>query len=390
MCLRPINIRLDRSDFSRAYRPTSFISVPCGNCVECLKDRQNSWKIRLLSECSSWKHLYFFTLTYSEETVPRNDKGATTASVSDIQNWLKRFRTSLDRSIGKASTRSHFRYFIAAEYAPDGVYITRSGVPRKSTCRPHYHGLIYSDLPLSDVRPLFRDWSSNYGYVKFDEVAISSSDSRGEYSSVANYVSKYCCKGEFASRKDEIERGEISRAFSLMSKGIGENYVYRFKSHHLHGLNIRPDTVLSADEVASIVARRFVLDGSFKYKMPRYYIDRIYRVSELKERQVWNYKLKKYETKFVKRFTSNSFLCNQISRFLESRVLSRSAHIFEELDELARCGEIESEKYKILLQSLNGFTPEYLSSREASLSSKLRNFYKVNSCRNSALCFCQN
>ena len=138
MCLRPINIKVDRSEFSRAYRPQASISVPCGKCVECLKDRQNAWKVRLLSECSSWKYLYFFTLTYSEETVPRNELGATTASVSDIQNWLKRFRTSLDRSIGKVSARSYFRYFIAAEYAPEGTYLTRSGIPRKSTCRPPY------------------------------------------------------------------------------------------------------------------------------------------------------------------------------------------------------------------------------------------------------------
>ena len=72
-------------------------TFPCGKCPQCLVDKQNSYKLRLIEEFRNWSHAYFFTLTYSEDTVPRNDLGNTSASVSDLQKWLKRFRIRVER-----------------------------------------------------------------------------------------------------------------------------------------------------------------------------------------------------------------------------------------------------------------------------------------------------
>lgn len=87
MCTRPITIKQ-----KNAYGSDSVQTFPCGSCPECLKDKQNAYKLRLVEESRNWNYLYFFTLTYSDESLPRNDLGNSTACVKDIQSWLKRFR----------------------------------------------------------------------------------------------------------------------------------------------------------------------------------------------------------------------------------------------------------------------------------------------------------
>lgn len=148
MCTRPITIKQ-----KNAFGSDSVQTFPCGACPECLKDKQNAYKMRLVEESKNWNYLYFFTLTYSDESLPRNDFGNSTACVKHIQSWLKRFRIRQERArcdiegipykyLAFPSVRDtcsvKFKYFICAEYAPDGEYVDRKGCLRRSTMRPHY------------------------------------------------------------------------------------------------------------------------------------------------------------------------------------------------------------------------------------------------------------
>lgn len=65
-CLNPIFIR------SKALNSPvgSLMSVRCGKCVGCLRDRQNTWIYRLQRARSEFKYSYFVTLTYDEKNVP--------------------------------------------------------------------------------------------------------------------------------------------------------------------------------------------------------------------------------------------------------------------------------------------------------------------------------
>ena len=190
------------------------INVPCGHCYECLLQYQNSWKIRMIEEAKVWKRAYFFTLTYAPENLPMNvvadypegrevvgelrgsgvgdllldsyETPLSTACKKDVQSWLKRFRTNYVRRKALAlglkvrdvtsdsslysSLKPRFTYFITAEYAPEGEYTDRHGKRRKSTQRPHYHGIIFTDIPRSGISLLFGDWTRRFGFVKWEQV----------------------------------------------------------------------------------------------------------------------------------------------------------------------------------------------------------------------------
>lgn len=153
MCLFPVTIKT-KDSFGVDVNQT----VPCGKCIECLKDRQNSWKIRLQEEARDHKYVYFFTLTYRDDTVPFtfDDDGNKVLHVrkSDIQLWIKRHRISYQRYFKRDID---FKYFICSEYGPN-------------TGRPHYHGIIFTDISPTFITSMFSDWSENYGFTNFSEV----------------------------------------------------------------------------------------------------------------------------------------------------------------------------------------------------------------------------
>lgn len=109
MCLSPITLKNKSSPF----KPIHSILVPCGKCVECLQNYQNSWFVRFYFEAISHTKAVFFTLTYRPETVPElvDDCGVVYRTVykKHLQDWLKRIRHKFDKS---------FKYFITSEYGP--------------------------------------------------------------------------------------------------------------------------------------------------------------------------------------------------------------------------------------------------------------------------------
>lgn len=314
MCVRPFTVRIE----SKTWGTRRFMRVPCGECVECVKKRQNDWKLRLCEEGLNWPNIWFFTLSYSDNTVPvvfddttgevatwstryLHDIPVTTAKKSDVQSWLKRVR---ERVCRKHDGRVQFKYFICAEYGSDGAYTDAHGRVRYGTARPHYHGLIFTDLNDEDIIPFFNEWAGRYGIVDYSKVEHTSRKSR---SSTANYVSKYCCKGEFASRKSHIKEGLIEPAWSIMSKNIGASYIDRMSWYHVP---LYSDPLLLSDQMYSpeqvmqifrdtdnmswahtleeIIRRAFVWDGCYKYSMPRYYRDRLYGLPIYQSRIIQN------------------------------------------------------------------------------------------------------
>lgn len=298
MCTRPITIK--NPDPSKFLGPT--LVVPCNRCPECLKSRQDSWKLRLMEESSNWSYLYFFTLTYNDDSLPVTDDGLSTACKRDVQLWLKKFRTSFMRV---HDYKFKGRYFICAEYGPNGTH------------RPHYHGLLMTDHSFSEVSSLFDYWRVNKGFVDVSSISAVA----GERQAVANYVSKYCCKGEFASRVRDINAGLIEKAWTICSKGIGASYVSRRRSFHLPFGRIC-DTF---DEIDCVLDRMYVGfqtdKGYFKYRMPRYYRERLYQAYMPFEVDFWDKKLKKYVKKTVYRYCTKNVLSRQIQMRLRDRVL---------------------------------------------------------------------
>lgn len=290
---------------------TVVVEVPCGHCIECLKKRQNDWKLRISHECAEWSHCYFFTLTYRNDMLPcrvvnRDEFGCvhysgtfpkchdfvdrfpfcdleivSSANKSEVQAFIKRMREDISRKYYDGE-RWPMKYFVCAEYGPN---------PR-GTKRPHYHGIILCNDGPNVLKPYFNLWAAIIGRIDFQEVGVG----REDRSSVANYISKYCAKGGFESRKEDIDNGLVEKAWTIMSKNIGANWLAaHINDYHRYVptcLSIDGDwsvedieaffasgsdlTLVVTEEIDNLIRNLRVFDGDVHgYKMPRYYFDRI-------------------------------------------------------------------------------------------------------------------
>lgn len=260
MCTRLLNVN------SRSPYGQKLAFVPCGTCEECRDSMRSQWFFRLRSEldwCHKNKfHIGFFTLTYSEDMLPRipehlihnrdllYETGSPCCfSRSDVRTFIDNIRKRVfdylkdkykdDRSKLKSSDK-RIRYMICSEFGSS------------STQRSHYHGLIC--FP-PDVDPKFmfglihHYWSENdpknglyaKGFV-FPRDIRGGVDSHGyrhqpfllsgDIARAAKYASKYCCKDLNYSRYilDYVVDTKHSdykncKCFHIQSKSIGLSYL---------------------------------------------------------------------------------------------------------------------------------------------------------------------
>lgn len=163
MCVSPIRIRnpnLGMTGPNAQFKDcvSRFINVPCGVCCECVASRQMQMVQRLQVE-SLVNHLFFCTLTYSNEMLPvvstSTGYDIRYADIHDLQNLFKRLRN-------KDAFGRPFRYLAVSELG-------------SSKGRPHFHVLFlvpkYDDDTLDDCMSLqykmfdavLSNWVRNYG-----------------------------------------------------------------------------------------------------------------------------------------------------------------------------------------------------------------------------------
>lgn len=317
MCVRPVSLKY--VDFLGRDRS---VSVGCGKCIECIRRTQNDWKIRLIEEFKDWDYCYFFTLTYRDSSLPTVkawDSGdvLSTGRKSDIQDWIKRFRTSYIRkqakihgvTIRSITSEAHrlysckLKYFFCCEYGPNNTH------------RPHYHGIIFSNLPKNELNSLVCDWRKRHGFVRWSRVRkFNGKNPDNPLSAPANYVSKYCCKGQFSSRKDDIDNFRISKEFRLMSKNIGYSYVVKTKDYH-YPVRLSNESIYEYCE--RIHTRCRYNDNGFKYNLPRYYKSHFFYTKVREVREVYSPKLRCMVAKSVSRLAPHTVLCCQMQDYLQ-------------------------------------------------------------------------
>lgn len=250
MCFRPIEIssRKKGAEFSQK------VTVPCGWCVDCLNAKASSWAIRISEEEKVSSNAYFLTLTYNDETIPNVNadteeivRGAQykkgfyrTLDKKDLQKFFKRYRRALDRKykygldeetgeIVPVAKKHQIRYYAVGEYGG-------------RTKRPHYHAIVFN----VDVELLLKSWSIKkkpIGQTKAGKV---------EQGSI-----RYCTS--YIMEKWKYKKRIQNPPFSIMSKGIGKNYIDMMKDYHNQGLE-----------------DSYMLPGGVKLPIPRYFKDKIF------------------------------------------------------------------------------------------------------------------
>ena len=159
--------------------------VPCGRCPPCKKRKVQQWVFRMMQEEKVSESSHFITLTYNTDNVPISENGFMTLDKADWQKFMKRLR--------KRNTKK-LRYYAVGEYGG-------------KTDRPHYHAIIYN-LDHEDL--IAESWK--IGTVHIGTVSGSS----------IAFTTKYIDKEK---RIPMFERDDRLREFSLMSKGLGKNYI---------------------------------------------------------------------------------------------------------------------------------------------------------------------
>lgn len=357
MCLYPITVKTVDS-----YGMPVNQSVPCGKCIECLKDRQNSWKIRLVEESRDHLYCYFFTLTYRNETALKIDYGKTfyTFRKQDIQKWLKRSRTNLSRTLKRDIT---LRYFICSEYGPN-------------TGRGHFHGLFFSDVSPRFIASVFNDWIEKFGFVDYKHISNLNILSDGVHA-IGEYLAKYCCKVPLLMSDVEkeiqflVSEDVLPAPFYVCSKGIGLSYVDSLKRYHRpHSHDLKQRVQLTFD-------RAKYHSGAFTYKLPRYYKERLFYSYDDVETNVYNPKSNKYEKKKVKRYRSKTFIARALQVELRNRLLDQYNKIVSEYESafpLFSRDEIDS-----LIEKDSKCSAKY---RESLMLTKMSRFYNTRRFKN--------
>ena len=194
------------------------VDLPCGKCVECLKQKSTEWSYRIMLEASQYDKVCFITLTYRDNPV--------TLVKKDLQNFIKRLR--------KFVCPLKIRYFACGEY----------GSKHK---RPHYHVIIFGWRPddmvcynrtdrLYGSQILEKIW--NKGFVSVGNVELDSA--------------KYCAK--YMQKLQDLP-DNLVKPFVIMSlkPGIGLTAFLHKKQKYL-----------PTDKV--------YFEGKY-IKIPKYYLD---------------------------------------------------------------------------------------------------------------------
>ncbi len=307
-CLHPKTI-----EYINAVGIRRYMSVPCGHCIACLHNLQDSWCIRLQETSKAHKTFIYDTLTFKDESLPTKQVGFFDKSLdnlsedslrilddnylvydsdsgemyynvplldkTNIQNWVKRGRENFYNDNGY---RLKMKYFVCSEYGP-------------KTSRPHYHVLFFGiDKPTYD-KYFAKPWQDNFGFTKTKHITT---DKFKDRQCISRYVSKYVSKGVFESPL--VKDGISNKPFRLISKGIGEEYLKNkvfdfFKSdicqkwkRVTNELENRPvfeiyagckisrlKFVESISPQLETFLNSYVDSNGFRHSLPRYYLNKL-------------------------------------------------------------------------------------------------------------------
>lgn len=294
-CLRPIYIKVDRRDKIlksmslktdavyqartryKDIRPTliDVVPVPCGKCIECLKNRQNSMVARCNAEAEKRGTFGFLTLTYDDAHLPiaqslwrvvketgeiervedceiicsaRDSLFFDRARLLDIlpkrkgpkpvyvdrfidgfedeqYSYFSRITPSVCRTdVRLWLKRSRVRYErkFGCKFSPFSyVAVSEYGF---NTCRPHYH-LAFFGLNKYELEWLACQWK--YGYTDYKFVNHVNPDGTNGFQIASKYLGKYMTKGKFDCESVCDKSAEKPRV--CQSKGIGKSMLEKLR-----------------------------------------------------------------------------------------------------------------------------------------------------------------
>lgn len=220
-----------------------YVSVGCGQCYECRKQKASQWKVRMMEEIRHDKTGQYITLTFSPEKYEYY-KNKSEINEDDNELATSAVRDCLERI--RKKTKKSMKHWLITELGHTG------------TERIHIHGIIWGE----NARELIEEkWQNGWIYI-------------GDYvnEKTINYIIKYVTKVDTDHREF---KGKI-----LCSAGIGKNYINRVDIVRNQYKKNRTNETYRAR-------------NGLKYALPLYYRNKLY--TEEEREKIWIEKIEKGE-----------------------------------------------------------------------------------------------
>lgn len=270
-----------------------YISIGCGRCRECLKQKANEWITRLTYELlENKKNAKFVTLTFSNES---------------LEKLVKEFENDTEIIVKKAVRRFCERWRKKYKTQPRHWLITELG--HKGTERVHLHGIIWGQE--KDIRDLWK-----YGFVWI-----------GDYVNQETifYITKYVTK------IDTKHKTYMPRIYS--SKGIGSFY-WKTKFH--------PWAKKNTHEYLR-------LPNGQRKGLPIYYRNHIF--NETQRELLWQWRLDKQKIYILGKECDVSTTEGQLDYI---RLLTEEQQKNKRLGYGDNSEKWKKQKYKVMIEEING------------------------------------
>lgn len=178
------------------YDELESVIFKCGTCIECRRERANSWKVRLREEMREHEKAMFVTLTFSDESIKELIEACEGVDEANMVA-KKAIRRMLER-IRKHTGKSVKHWFIVE-------------IGGNSTERIHIHGIIFGEKWTNEkLQSYWKYGRSDVGY-ECSERTI-------------NYIIKYI------SKVDPVHKDFIS--VIMTSPGMGKAYIEKHRTTH--------------------------------------------------------------------------------------------------------------------------------------------------------------
>lgn len=213
-----------------------YIPVKCGCCIECRKEKQREWRVRLEEELRS-SFGYFITLTISQEGIAElEEKTGLKWKENPNEIATKGLRLFLERC--RKDTSKSIKHWCVTELG-------------EKNDRIHLHGIFFGQKSAELIK---KHWKYGFSFI-------------GRYcnSQSVNYMTKYMLKVD--TKHPEFKQ------IVLSSKGIGSGYMDRL------------DYLWQKQNYKNINVATYTFRNGTKMAMPKYYKNKIF--TEKEREKMW-------------------------------------------------------------------------------------------------------
>lgn len=182
----------------------TMVSVGCGRCKECRKQKAREWQLRLLEDIKHHRNGKFVTLTFNNK------------SIANLASEIKATGYTLDNAIATLAVRRFLERW-RKKYSTSVRHWLITEIGHAGTENIHLHGILWTDVHLDEVEKIW-----GYGHMWKGKRTPQGGLENYVTARTVNYIVKYVTKVD--------EKHKHYNSIVLTSPGIGREYVKSYNA----------------------------------------------------------------------------------------------------------------------------------------------------------------